>query len=311
VTPSYLGRLLLLSSASFFLVQIVLGAFIALLAPAAIRRAGSMRPDRAAGFLLTLRLLPAAFSAIVVALWCVPSYLRFEPRVAEENVGFPCLAAAAFGALLCAFAIWRTLAALIRSSRYVHRCDGFQSRVAGETVWIVNQSAGLALAGILHPRLLISAAALRQLSADQLDVALRHERAHRASLDNLKRLLIVLVPLPGLRALEQAWAKCAEWAADDRAANGDADRSAALAEALVRVARLQGGIRMPALVTSLVEADEDLAQRVDRLLQSPVYESNRRIGTIALSLATVLIFSIALNPGSLRIVHHLLEQLLD
>jgi len=310
VTPSYLGRLLLLSGASFFLVQTVLGAFIALLAPVAIRRAGRMRPDRAGRFLLTLRLLPTAFSAIVVALWCVPSYLRFEPRVADENVGLPCLAAAILGALLFAFAISRTLAALIRSSRYVRRCDGFQSRVDGETVWIVNERAGLALAGILRPRLLISEAAMRQLSADQLAVALRHERAHRASLDNLKRLLILLVPLPGFRILEQAWAKCAEWAADDRAANGDADRSA-LAEALVRVARLQAGIRMPELVTSLVEADEDLAQRIDRLLEPPVYESSRRRGAIALSLATVLIFSIAINPGSLRLVHHLLERLLD
>ena len=57
--------------------------------------------------------------------------------------------------------------------------------------------------------------------------------------------------------LEQAWAKSAEWAADDQATSGDADRSAALAEALVIIARLQAGVAMPRLVTSLVEADED------------------------------------------------------
>jgi beta-lactamase regulating signal transducer with metallopeptidase domain len=308
--PSYFSRLLLLSAASFFVVQVVVGALIAFLAPAAIRRATSMRPQRAARFLLALRLLPAAFSVIVVALLCVPSYLRFEPRVAQEEVGFACLAAAILGAIFCAVAIVRAAAALIRSSVYVRQSGGLSSSLEGEQVWIVKQSAGLALAGILNPRLLISEDAMNQLSADQLAVALRHERAHRESRDNLKRLLIVLAPLPGLRALEQAWAKSAEWAADDQAADGDADRSA-LAEALVRVARLQTGIRMPPLVTSLVEADEDLAQRVGRLLESPVYESNRRSGAIALTLAALLVFSIAINPVSSRVVHHLLERLLD
>ncbi len=309
--PSYFGRLLLLSAASLFLVQFVVAALVALGAPAAVRRATTMRPQSAARFLLSLRLLPAAFSALVVALLCVPSYLRFEPRAAEEEVGFLCLAAAILGAILCVAAILRTVGALIRSSLYVRKCGGLPSSLEGEQVWIVKQSAGLALAGIFNPRLLISEDAMRQLSRDQLAVALEHERAHREFRDNLKRLLILLAPFPGLGALEQAWAKNAEWAADDQATGGDPDRSAALAEALVRVARLQAGVRMPPLVTSLVEADENLAQRVDRLLESPAYRSNRRGGTIALSLAAVLIFSIALNPASLRVVHHLLERLLD
>lgn len=312
MTLSYLGRLMLLAGASFFLVQIVVATLIALIAPAALRRAGAMSPGRAARFLLTLRLLPASSSAIVVATLCVPSYLRFEPRVDAEEVGFLCVASAILGASLCVIAIYRTLGALIRSSVYVHRCGGFQSRVEGEPVWIVKQSAGLALTGIFHSRLLISEGAMRVLSDDQLAVALRHESAHKESRDNLKRLLILLAPsiFPRLRLLEQAWAKCAEWAADDRAAQGDADRAAALAEALVRVARLQTGICMPPLVTSLVEADEDLSLRVNRLLETaPVGESNFRASAIALSGAALLVFSIALS--SLHTVHHLLERLLD
>jgi len=84
----------------------------------------------------------------------------------------------------------------------------------------------------------------------------------------------------------------------------------ALAEALVRVARLQVGIAMPRLVTSLVEADEDLSLRVDRLLEpAPIDESNLRVGAIALSMAGALIFSMAL--GSMHTVHRLLELLLD
>lgn len=312
MTPSYLSRLLLLSSASFFLVQIVAGAVIAFIAPAAVRRTGAMRPVRAARFLLTLRLLPSTFAALVVALLCVPSYLRFEPRIGEEEAGFICLAAATLGAWMCVIAITKAVVALIRSSQYVRDCGGTESCVEGERVWIVKQSSGLALAGIVKPRLLISDAALRLLSRDQLAVALRHERAHRSSHDNLKRLLILLAPsmFPRLKMLEQAWVKAAEWAADDQAAAGDAHRSAALAEALVSIARLQAGIAMPRLVTSLVDADEDLSLRVDRLLDPDlIKESTLRAGAIALLSAAVVIFSIGVS--SLHTVHHLLERLLD
>src|SRR4029077_19343869 len=113
----------------------------------------SMRPQHAARFLLTLRLLPTALSIIVIAVLCVPSYLRFEPRAAEEEVGFVCLAAAVLGAAFCAVAVSRTIAAWSHSFRYIQRCRGVKSRVEGESVWIVKQSAGLALAGILNPRL--------------------------------------------------------------------------------------------------------------------------------------------------------------
>jgi Zn-dependent protease with chaperone function len=311
MTPSYAGRLLLLSSASFFLVQMAAAALIAFLAPAAIRRAMAMRPHHAARFLLTLRLLPAAFSAIVVAALCVPSYLRFEPRAAEEEVGFVCLAAAILGAILCTVAISKAVSVLIRSSRYVRECGGMASQIEGEPVWIVQRSAGLALAGILHPRLLISEGALRRLSSDQLAVALEHERAHRSSRDNMKRLLMLLAPpvFPRLRLLERAWIKTAEWAADDQATGGDPVRSVLLAGALVSVARLQTGVSMPALITSLVEADEDLSPRIGRLLDRPVYESNLRGGWIAIAGGALLILAIA--ASSLDTIHRLLERLLD
>lgn len=310
MTPSYLSRLLLLSSAAFFVVQMFLGALVAWSAPRAIRRAGAMRTRRAARWLLSLRLLPAAFSATLVALLCVPSYLQFEPHIPNEEAGFVCLAAAILGSCLCGIAIYRALSALIRSSLYLRRCVGQESRVEGESVWIVRDSAGLALAGILRPRLLLSERAVAALSSDELAVALRHEHAHRASRDNLKRLLILLSPavFPGLRTLEQAWRKYAEWAADDWAADGNADRSAALAAALIRVARLQSGMAMPPLVTSLVEAGEDLSQRVNRLLQAtPVREQTRRVETMAFVSTLLLMAVLAMN---LRIVHRMLEYLL-
>jgi len=312
MTPSYLSRLLLLSSASFFVVLMFFAALVALIAPAAIRRASTLRPRRAARLLLSLRLLPAALAATVVTALCVPSYLRFEPLMTNEQAGLVSLTAAILGAAILGLAIYRGCSALLRSALYLRRSDGRESRVEGETVWIVPQGAGLALAGIWRPRLLISEGALAGLSSDQLAVALRHEHSHRVSRDNLKRLLIRLAPavFPRLRTLEQEWVKHAEWAADDRATEGDGERSAALAAALVRVARLQSGMAMPELMTSLVAADEDLAQRVDRLLDAPTVAEtpNRRFETIAFASAVLLIGGLALN---LRLVHVLLENLLD
>jgi beta-lactamase regulating signal transducer with metallopeptidase domain len=306
--------LLLLSSALFFLVQLVIGALVALVAPIAIRRAETLPPRRAARFLLTLRLLPAVFSALAVVALCLPSYFLFEPRSAGEEVGIACVCAAILGLFVCCSALYRAGSALLRSSLYLRRSAAIKSCIEGETVWIVPANAGVALAGIARPRILISAEALKELSADQLTLALRHERAHRVSLDNFKRLLILLAPpfFSRLRALEQAWAKCAEWAADDRATEENADRCLALAAALVRVARLQTGVRMPALVTSLVEADEDLSQRVNRLL-NPTLTADTSVRGEAIALAGIafLIAAIATNQASLRIVHYLLERMLD
>jgi Zn-dependent protease with chaperone function len=312
MTPSYLSRLLLLSSASFFVMLLFFAALVAWLAPAAIRRTSDIGPRRAARWLLTLRLLPTALAAMLVAALCVPSYLRFEPHVSNEEAGVLSLSAAILGAAICALAIYRGFTALLRSTLYLRRAGGRESIVNGEKVRIVGDGAGLALAGVIRPRLLIFEGAMAGLSSDELAVALRHERAHRESRDNLKRLLIQLAPavFSGLRRLEHEWVKRAEWAADDRATEGNAERSAALAAALVRVARLQDCAAMPALVTSLVSADEDLEQRVDRLLDTPAVTEapNRRLETIALASAALLIGGLAMN---LRLVHVLLENLLD
>jgi hypothetical protein len=314
MTSSYFVRLLLISSASYFLVQIVVAAAVALFARVAIRRAEGMRPQRAARFLLTLRLLPSGLALIFVAALCVPSYFRFEPDAGREVAGLACLAAAMMGVALCGLAAWRSLGALIRSSIYLRHCGGRESVVGAEKVWIVRDGAGLALAGIVRPRLLVSERAAADLSSEELALALQHEHAHRASGDNLKRLLILMAPalFPGLRTIEKAWARCVEWAADDWAAEGDAERRAALAAALVRVAQLQSGMRMPALATSLVEADEDLSLRVERLLNGAAMCEARRGEGVALAAASLIVIAgIVLNSGGLRVVHSLLERLLD
>ncbi|HVO98584.1 MAG TPA: hypothetical protein VMT15_10985 [Bryobacteraceae bacterium] len=295
MTTSYFLRLLFLACAAFFLLRLAAEAFAALIADAAIRRAEKMRPDAGARLVLTLRLLPAFLSLLLVAMFCIPSYLRFEPPTAREEIGVLCLSTAVLGLALLCVALWRSARAWIRTARYTLSDDG-----------------GIALAGIVRPRVLISARARRELSEAQLDAALLHEHAHRESLDNLKRLLMLLAPamLPGSRGLERTWARCAEWAADEQAAGGDPSRALALAEALVRVARMQ--TEAPSLVATLINSDEDLSVRVDRLLNvgAPV-EEHLGGAAIAACAAALAIALAAVNPTALHAVHGLLERLLD
>jgi beta-lactamase regulating signal transducer with metallopeptidase domain len=160
---------------------------------------------------------------------------------------------------------------------------------------------------------------MRGLSAEQIDAALRHERAHRASGDNLKRFLMLLAPdvLPFLRgfvALEQRWAKTIEWAADDQASAGDPRRALSLADALVKVAKMGSQPQLSYLSSSLMADDHDLSERVDRLLRpQPVAEKPAKqlipliSGAGALMGASLMI--VVLWPASLSMVHQALEQL--
>jgi len=160
---------------------------------------------------------------------------------------------------------------------------------------------------------------LRGLTATQRDAALRHERAHRTSRDNIKRFLILLSPdvLPFLRAfttLEHNWAKFTEWAADDQAVEGDSNRALSLASALVSVAKMGSRPKLSYLFSSLLADDDELTERVDRLLRPqpnpgkpaevlvPFLTSTGAL--VAAAVALVLVW-----PGSLSLVHQALERL--
>jgi len=205
MTLPYSWRLVCLALASFFLIHSIAAVLIASATPAALRFAGGLRPKQATRWLLALRLAPSAIALLVIAAFCVPSYLWLEPDHTAENVGLICVLASFFTIALLTFSAARATRAIARSRRFL--------RSAG-------RSPIVALTGILHPRIVISPEVIAALSADQLVAALRHEEGHRISRDNLKRLLIQLAPgiLPGLGGfgpLERAWLRFTEWAADD------------------------------------------------------------------------------------------------
>ena len=302
----YFIRFVGLCLACFYLIHLVLSISIALCAPRLIRMAERLRPHAAARLMLALRLFPSVTAILTVGVFCAPSYLWFEPKSVAENLGFLCMTAALLALMVWVISAARSLTALYRSRQFVRhfRDDG----------------PFLALAGIIRPKVIVSRGIVNMLSADQLAVTMEHEHAHRTSRDNLKRLLVLLAPaaLPFFRgmedAVERAWVKFTEWAADDSAVAGDASRSLLLAEALVRVARL--GIASPPspLIAPLLADSSAIGPRIERLMRtrpSAMTHDNRLLTGLA-SLGALLFAGIvgaALNPATIAGMHNLLEAL--
>jgi beta-lactamase regulating signal transducer with metallopeptidase domain len=321
----YLLRLLCLCLASFFAVNAAAGFLISFASRVAVRLAESMRARSAARFLFAMRLLPCLAGISAVLALCVPSYLWLEPQASSERIGWACLALALLGAAGWLVSLARVTRALVVSARFNRACQetGCDTLLHGESsqaVIVEKDAPLLALAGIFRPRLLVSQAVLRSLSAEELDLALQHENAHRTSRDNLKRFLLLLAPasVPLLRSfssIERCWAKLSEWAADDEAVRGDSQRALSLAAALLRVARMGAGPRLSFLHTSLCAEDHDLSARVERLLRiQPLpakSQSSGRTLAISSSFAMVVCAGILLAwPATLSLVHRLLELFL-
>ena len=256
---------------------------------------------------------------MVVAGFCAPSYLWLEPPATSEEVGWGCLAAAAFGAVVSAAALIGAVRALWSLRQW--RGNAREVSIGGGygPIFIVGGSAPfLALAGVVRPRLVATRCVMDTLTSEELLAAIRHERAHQASRDNLKRLLLLLAPdllpaWPGLLAIEHAWARFAEWAADDRAAAGDPHYSVSLAAALVRFARMGNAPVSSPLVTSLLADTCDLSQRVDRLLECRPRPDAGGWFAVAwpfcTSLAVIGVAYLIRQPAALYWVHETLERL--
>ena len=321
MTLPYAVRLICESLSAFLLAQTVLALVAMWSAPAVLRRSERLNPRRAGALLLGLILAPSGGALLVVAALCVPSYLWLEPAAKLEKVGPAALLMAGLAAAICMLGLARGVRALLKSARYARDCRsiGRVTTLGDLRATVIESPSGvLVLTGMFRPRIAVSSAVLKALSPDQLEAALRHERAHWSSRDNLKRLAVLITPvLPPFRGvfreLECAWARVAEWAADDRAAAGDAGRPVALASALVRVSRLGLVVAPAPLATSLVDAGQDLSARVDRLLNAvPAAvrpEGGRRWVTGGILIGVTIAAAFATAPA-LRVVHGLLEELI-
>jgi Zn-dependent protease with chaperone function len=325
---SYWIRLLSLCFALFFLAHAVVGLMVWRTEKLAIRFAERMRPRAAARVLLLVRILPAAFAALVVLGLCAPSYLGFESNTLPERVGPVCLAAALLGIVLALSAFDRGFSAAVSSLGFARVCrrSGQMIRLHGKPshlLVIPGPRPFLAQCGIFRSRIVISLPLLREFSPAELAAALSHERGHWISRDNLKRLLLAFLPdvlpfLAILRPLEQGWAKFSERAADDYVCAAGEDQATSLASALVRLARIGNVADLHAwapLATSPLGGTDDLSGRVHRLLASGPANFDCRPGRIGavLKIAAVIAVSwvaVLAWPATLSPMHEFLERLL-
>lgn len=323
MNASYELRLLLLCGEVFFLVHLSLGLLLHLLTPRALLLAERMKARQGASFLFVMRMLPFLASLFVVLCLCLPCYLLLEPDHAVEQVGYVCVGLTITLALQFLGALQRGLSAVYRSWRYRTACQhaAITRMIEGEptAVWeIPAPSPFLAVAGITRPQLIASDKLLALLSLDELKVALQHERAHTASCDNLKRLVLLTLPrlllgINGFSRLEHAWSCISERSADEAAIEGDPQRGLLLASALVRIAKWKRPAQPGLLLSCIITDGLEFSARVNFLLGRNI-ESKRVGPTTGWVLALIVICPITLglllvtHPNTLLNAFELLEK---
>jgi|ERR1035441_4294890 Zn-dependent protease with chaperone function len=256
-----------------------------------------------ATILFELRILPLVASLVITFALVVPSFQLLEPLPVHEDMGAIPFALSVCALSLIACGLFRAIAAQTRTRRAMN-CwlEGALSLKVNANSTVIFQSRResppLIVAGIRHPRVLVSESTVALLNHDELNMALRHELEHVKSRDNLKRLMLVFCPFPGMAKLESAWSQAAELAADDAAVSNHRD-ALDLAAALVKLSRLVP-VKAPALCSTGFVTDP-VSQRVARLLDWDEASKARRVRirvwfVIPFAVAVSLFVTVAHGP---------------
>ncbi len=237
-----------------------------------------LRASGAPDVLLLLKLAPGVVALFFTFVVFLPAHWRFEPEGAEESAGYTLVALGILGALTLALAARRA----VRDATITRRVErGWRERASGPTALaggrlpvygLPDASPIISLAGLLRPRVFVARPVIEAFTSDEMEVSLAHELAHRDTRDNLKRLLVACSPdllriWPAGRALEGRWRAEVEFAADDRAVDGEESRAVALASALIKVARLSPAAVAAGSSSAFFDGTL-LSARIDRLLAS-------------------------------------------
>jgi len=262
---TYFLRGTLVSLAMFFLVYVVLSIVVALGWRAVRNRHRIMGAD----LLFGMRMFPFASALAAVALLIVPSFLYLEPLRNDEAVGISATVLACGGIVVLVYGSLSALWAWWNTFRFASSCEnGRQCRLESGILAVEISAPGpvFLVAGIWSPTFFISRQARELLDVREMQVAIRHERAHVKFRDNLKKLLLRLCRFPFLSELERSWVQAAELAADDAAAQ-DESSALDLASALLKIASGPLPGQMPPVAMNLVRlSDSALRARVERLL---------------------------------------------
>jgi len=284
-----------------------------------------------AEILFAMRVGPPLLALISIALFLVPSYIRYEPYTTAEVVSKKLATLAILSVMGVTFALWRALRSSFatRSLRREWLSNAVKITVGGmsiPTFRFVNSFPIIAVVGTVRPRLFIAEHVLERLSEEELTAAIAHECGHLSAHDNFKRSLLracrdALMIMPCGRSLDRAWAEAAECAADEQAAQQNAEIALNLASALVKIAKMvpfgeRASVPMAAFLVG-VEETRGVKARVRRLLDIASHGCRARVPnpTIARVLpATSLCFLLALavavasNPQVLLTIHSMVER---
>jgi Zn-dependent protease with chaperone function len=256
-----------------------------------------------AAVLFGVRILPLLVSMVVTFALVVPSLLLLKPLPSDRDLGAMPLVFGVCALVLIVYCFLRAIAAQTRTTRLVS-CWLQGARPAktdaDHTVTLQSrpETPPLTLVGVRHPRVLVSEATIALLSPEELRMALRHELEHMKSRDNLKRLIQVFCPFPGMTKLESAWSQASELAADDASVTNQRD-ALDLAAALVKLSRLVP-VKAPPVCTMSFVAGR-ISQRVESLLAWDEASQSRRVQirtwfVVPFAVAVSLIVTIAYGP---------------
>jgi hypothetical protein len=292
----------------------LLYSFLSLALLAAWRCLKFGRPGKrlAANALFTLRVMPFSVAAAVSVFLTLPSFLLFEARAMDEDLGTFVLAACALA--LGVAGLGRVLAAAEQTRRVVSACLAGAEPLASSAgaVAVVSPQTvfPMMLVGLRAPCIVISESARRLLSAAELEAAVRHETQHLRTRDNLRKAILNCLPFPGMKSLEEAWQEAAELAADDGAVASH-DEALDLAAALIKLTRHFPDRATPRLATGLGTVNGSLTARIERLLGwQPAPAANSSPWCYALPLVLVILLGLAVKVGpALAAIHALTDRL--
>lgn len=314
----YAFRLICLIAVTFGAIQLVLQLLLAANARSILNLLRSASARQRERLLYLLQISPLIAAALFAGALLVPQYLRHEPNAAAESVSMSCLLLAALVFLWFAYFALDGLRLMLRTLRFTHACRRAGTTSAGDLrdipiVTLPGSDSIFALAGFVRPVILISRILTEGNAFEPaaLELALDHERAHAAHLDNWKRLSLSFLPRLRSRGdfwLRQ-WQEAAEWAADDEAVGGDPARSLLLAETILRVARSTASTRPPIICTAFHCETAGLATRIERLLEHrSVPRQSRSMLLILAGLAIAAVaLAAAVSPWIYAVSEHILH----
>jgi Zn-dependent protease with chaperone function len=193
-------------------------------------------------------------------------------------------ALAALGLLMTVAALRCLVRELIADRRFTRALEA-RSPVPLDGAWVITDDEPLAFcAGLVHPRIYVSTAALELLADDALAAVLAHERHHVLCRDPLRlacgrALLAGLFFIPALRRMIERQQSLAEIGADEAAILSDGVDRSALASAMLSFSHATGG--------DGVGVDPE---RIDYLLGEPT-ASPLPLALLLGSIATMLLLS--------------------